>query len=78
MCSNSLASYSCQCAGTGYEGTHCDSGRFLLCPCVQLIINENISFYFFVSQCGRTYRINSLRTNITPSVSSSLCIKGNS
>ena len=33
VCTNSVGSYSCDCTGTGYEGTDCDTGEMLF-PCV--------------------------------------------
>ena len=30
VCTNSVGSYSCDCTGTGYEGTDCDIGMNIL------------------------------------------------
>ena len=29
VCTNSVGSYSCDCTGTGYEGTDCDTGKYI-------------------------------------------------
>ena len=30
VCNNSPGSYSCTCTGTGYTGTHCTNGKYII------------------------------------------------